>query len=191
MSSWQDEHALFLRHGIALAPGLSEAELGRAEAVHGFRFPPDLRAMLAAFLPTGPGLPDWRAPGSPALAAQLRWPLEGMLFDLEHDQFWLPAWGAKPAALAERVARATRAVAEAPVLIPVSGHRYLPAEPEEAGNPVFSVYQTDLIVYGHDLRAYLRSELCESVEARERAMASALPARRIRFWSELLDAHGG
>lgn len=66
-------------------------------------------------------------------------------------------------------------------------HRYLPAEPCEAGNPVLSVHQTDIIVYGHDLRAYLRNEMTDSIEQRDRAMASAPAHRPIRFWSEIVD----
>jgi hypothetical protein len=187
---WDEERDLFRRRGIALEPGLSEPELRHAETVHGFVFPPDLRAMLATFLPSGPGFPDWRVPGSPAIAAQLRWPLEGMIFDLEHDQFWLGSWGPKPAALADRIAIATRAVREAPFLVPVSGHRYLPAEPCEAGNPVFSVHQTDVIVYGHDLRRYLRADFDGTIEERDAAKCGE-PARPIRFWSEVVAESGG
>lgn len=53
---------------------------------------------------------------------------------------------------------ASDAVRGAPVLIPVHGHRYLPAEPCEGGNPVFSIYQWDIIVYGRDLESYFEAE---------------------------------
>ena len=46
--------------GVAVLPGLSDEELARAEAEMGFAFPPDLRAVLAMGLPSGPGFPDWR-----------------------------------------------------------------------------------------------------------------------------------
>jgi hypothetical protein len=48
--------------------------------------------------------------------------------------------------------------AAAPRLIPVFGHRYLLAEPCQTGNPVLSIYQTDVVVYGADLRCYLLAE---------------------------------
>ncbi|RLM85598.1 uncharacterized protein C2845_PM04G16510 [Panicum miliaceum] len=41
--------------GVAVLPGLTELELARAEAELGFAFPPDLRAVLAAGSPQGPG----------------------------------------------------------------------------------------------------------------------------------------
>lgn len=188
MASWQDQRALFLGRGIALEAGLLEEELTRAESVIGARFPPDLREMLGVFMPVGRGCPDWRDPSSPAIATQLRWPLEGMIFDLEQDQFWLPSWGPKPTSLEERIAIAEGAVAGAPVLIPVMGHRYLPAEPCERGNPVYSVHQTDVIVYGHELRSYWKNELGPVTE-RDRAMASSPAPKPIRFWSEVLEAN--
>lgn len=49
-------------------------------------------------------------------------------------------------------------MAAAPTLIPITGHRYLLAEPCRVGNPVLSVYQADIISYGADLRRYLLIE---------------------------------
>jgi len=46
----------------------------------------------------------------------------------------------------------------APKLIPLFGHRYIPEEPFESGNPVFSVYQTDVVHYGADLHDWLYRE---------------------------------
>jgi hypothetical protein len=71
----------------------------------------------------------------------------------------------------------------APRLIPIFGHRYLPAEPEIAGNPVFSVYQTDIIYYGVDLRRYLSCEF----GGLDYALANRDEPRRIRFWADLVE----
>src|SRR5207245_1362409 len=43
-------------------------------------------------------------------------------------------------------------------LIPVCSQRYLPDDPPLAGNPVFSIYQTDIIIYGRNLWDYFRHE---------------------------------
>jgi hypothetical protein len=45
-----------------------------------------------------------------------------------------------------------------PRLVPVFSHRYLPAEPHLSGNPVLSVYQTDIIYYGSNLKRYIAHE---------------------------------
>jgi len=74
----------------------------------------------------------------------------------------------------------TQVLSHAPKLIPIFGHRYLPATPSQAGNPIFSVYQSDVIHYGADLADYLD---------REENGWESLPwpeVREIDFWSELV-----
>ncbi len=166
--------------GISFAPGLTEAQCEAAEAAHGFHFPPDLRSFLQYALPVGERFPDWRVPTSPLIQEQLDWPADGMCFDVEYNAFWLPAWGPRPASLAAAQARAREAVHAAPLLIPVVGHRYLPAAPCEAGNPVFSVYQTDIIYYGSDLADYLRAEF-----GVPNPYSAPDKPREIEFWGEL------
>ena len=56
-------------------------------------------------------------------------------------------------------------------------------KPLEAGNPIFSVSQTDVIIYGDDLTDYLRHEFHEF----GRDGSGALPERTIRFWTAMLD----
>jgi hypothetical protein len=183
---WSSELGLLEGRGVTLAPGLTAREIGHAEEVHGFRFPPDLRSFLSRALPRAPRFPDWRAPESPALLEQLAWPFEGITFDMENNAFWLQQWGPRPAELAAAIAIAKAAVEKAPRLIPLFAHRYLPADPELAGNPVFSVYQTDIIYYGSDLRRYLACEFGDL----DQAEAVRGELRPIRFWSDLVDDNG-
>ena len=64
-----------------------------------------------------------------------------------------------------------------PRLIPLQGHRYIPQEPFESGNPIFSVYQTDVICHGTDLQDWIERE--------RHGSAAKLPRiKKIRFWSE-------
>lgn len=43
-------------------------------------------------------------------------------------------------------------------MIPIYGHRYLPAGRGTHGHPVLSIYQTDIIVYGTDLADYINND---------------------------------
>ena len=61
---------------------------------------------------------------------------------------------------------ASEGVKAAPRLIPVFGHRMMPAEPHQTENPVFSIHQADIICYGFDLADYLRREF--NLEGRRR-----------------------
>jgi hypothetical protein len=167
--------------GTVVEDGLTEAETRDAEYRFGFHFPSDLRALLQTGLPVGDRFPDWRDGDEARLRSDLGWPLEGMQFDIRHNTFWLAEWGPRPESLEEAFQIAAQAVAVAPRLIPVYGHRYIPAEPARAGNPVFSVYQTDIIVYGNDLLSSFAHELHGVANWH----TPPFDVRPIRFWSAL------
>lgn len=52
----------------------------------------------------------------------------------------------------------------------------IPDEPNEPGNPVYSVHQTDIIYYGSDLTDYFECEF-----GLEKSRSPPTP-RSIRFW---------
>jgi hypothetical protein len=165
--------------GTRWVGGMTEAELAAVEARWSVRFPPDFRLFLhtlhtvdrpqvgAACVDSTRMDPversafyDWRpgreGPPQPfqGLAGAFEWLFEGIMFDIEHDGLWLPSWGTRPST-AEGCSQHVRDVLErAPKLLPVYKHRYLLAEPCQAGNPVLSVWQTDIVVYGSNLREY-------------------------------------
>jgi hypothetical protein len=127
------------------------------------------------------------APDS-AIRERLDFPRDGIFFDIEHNAFWLDEWGTRPAGLSDAFAIARRAVADAPVLIPICGHRYIPAEPSEPGNPVYSVHQTDIIYYGAHLMEYFQNEFGYYFGRTGYQISENV--RPIRFWSRLVEANG-
>jgi hypothetical protein len=178
--------------GVRLTPGMSDAEIDSAEAAYSVAFPPDLRTCLQAAVPVSaydesrPELrakfPNWRDLSNPGIVLRLSWPWEGIVFDLEHNpERWLPDWGERPKILSERIRVVREKYEAAPRLIPVFSHRYIPAAPHESGNPVFSVYQMDIIHYGSDLEDYLRAEFLAS------AQAPTQEPKQIAFWSRLVE----
>jgi len=88
--------------------------------------------------------------------------------------------GEKPSSPAEQRGRLQQVFAAAPKLIPLYGHRNLPQEPFRKTNPVFSVYQMDVICYGVDLEDWFQRERNRWLEW------SGRPIKEIRFWSEAL-----
>jgi hypothetical protein len=171
--------------GVKFARGLSEAEAQQVESTYQFRFPPDLRAFLMHALPVSDGWPNWRDAPKREILRMLDWPLEGMLFDIESNSFWPEEWGTKPDSLHAAFAVAKSNVAQAPKLIPVYSHRYIPDTPEDTGNPVFSVYQTDIIQYGADLCNYLENEFHSYFKTPRFHYKE--PIRQIAFWSWLVE----
>jgi hypothetical protein len=143
---------------VSFSEGLTDSEIMRAEETYEFRFPLDLRNFLQTALPRSFPFPDWRSPDDSRIREMLDWPLHGVLFDVERNDFWLPEWGLRPSRIEEAKAVAKEYVSRAPRLIPVYSHRMMPDRPHQAGNPVLSVYQTDIIYYGFDLDDYFRHE---------------------------------
>ncbi len=164
-------------HRVAFDAGLTDPEVVETEGRFGFRFPPDLRELLQTALPRGPQFPDWRFGDEVALRDWFDLPQRGVLFDVEHNGFWLEVWGPRPGPLDETLRVAGELVAADPRLIPVFGHRMMPDEPHLVGNPVLSIHQTDIIHYGFNLADYLRHEF--SLPGREPWPERVRP---IRFW---------
>jgi hypothetical protein len=173
----------FAAAGAQVEPGLRDEEFARVETELLLRFPPDLRALLSSGVPVGKGFPDWRR-GS---TKQLRWlldgPIDGVVFDVSANSYWRPEWGDRPAEPEKAEARARAELAEVPSLVPVFSHRFMPIEPHEEGNPVFSVSQTDVIVFGNDLAGYLAKEFRIPLPDWSRKSPKWIP-----FWSDLATA---
>jgi hypothetical protein len=161
---------------------MTNAELEIVEARFGFQLAPDHRLLLSIGLPVGdPKWPDWRDGDEDDLRRRLRWPVEGILFDVENNAFWHPDWGERPPRSDSAVAEARRRLASVPALVPLYGHRYLPTQPHLVGNPVLSCYQTDVISYGCDVRDWFQQEF-------HAAGPSPRPVeRRLPFWSWFLE----
>ena len=171
-----------------IGPGLTDAEFARIEADYEFEFAADHRAFLAAGLPLTspvPGRrspwPDWRGADPGDLRERLGWPVEGALFDVEHNALWHPSWGQRPAGTSQALTTARQHLSRAPKMIPVRSHRYLPAGRGTYGHPVLSIYQTDIIIYGTDLADYINQEL-----GRHSISADWTPPPMVPFWSDFL-----
>ena len=168
--------------GVRFAAGLAEAELEELQEAHAVVFPPDLAAFLKRAVPVGDRFPDWRG-SSQDLQSRFDEPLQGILCDVELNNFWAPSWGSKPTEPRQALAKTKTVVNAAPKLIPVYSHRYIPSDPSLSGNPVLSVVQTDIIRYGDDLVSYFHAEFGGPLPV----PSSAPSPRRIRFWSELIE----
>lgn len=160
--------------------GLSADEIIAIEKRFDFRFPPDLRRALEDRLPLGDSFPNWRKPET--VVKQVEWPWEGIRFDIEYNNFWLPAWGSKPTRLDDALSVARRHFDQAPRLVPVDGHRYIPSQPHESGNPIFSVHQTDIIHYGSNIQDWVGREFERGGEVRDLSAC-----RHIPFWTDIIE----
>lgn len=181
---------VLIQKGIHFETGLTDEEVEQVETVFKIQFPTDLKLFLQTALPTSDRFVNWRLGlHSPTEAekidSRLNWPLEGMLFDLQDNEFWIKSWGDRPATYAEKQRIATEKYQRMPQLIPIYSHRYIPARPGDSGNPVFSVHQMDIIYYGYDLATYFANEFNLALPGWFKKPDR--PKRKIEFWSPWVD----
>jgi hypothetical protein len=186
-------HRLAQTGRYEIGPGLTGTEFSRIERDYEFEFADDHRAFLTTGLPlNAPAAkgqtwrkpwPDWRNGDPDDLHEQLDWPIEGALFDVKNNVLWDPTWGSRPADTSTALRIARRHLAQAPKMIPIYGHRYLPAGRGTHGHPVLSIYQTDIIVYGTDLADYINNDFSGSGW---HISTDWTPPPMVPFWSDFL-----
>lgn len=198
------------QQGTRWLSGLREQEIVAIEQHYQVRFLPDYRLFLhmlhsvdrpmvgakysdgETMVPTtAPSFYNWQTDTEAIQAAYERL-VTGFVFDVQQNALWPQSWGIKPTTVEAQEARVRELVNAAPKLIPVFGHRYLLAEPCQAGNPVLSIYQSDIIIYGVDLHDYFLTDFGALI-GQENAYGSQLTQEKyeayqaIPFWGAFLS----
>lgn len=173
---WLDRHP-----GCSMGDGLSPAEIDAAERVLDIAIPPLWREVLRTVAPVplvhgGPHCPGLGEPESPATRRWVESPVHGLLFDVEHNDFWWRAWGPRPDDASDRLAAARERLAEVPRLTPLVGHLYVAGHDD---SPVFSIVQADLHVPATTLAGLTTGAGQDSVDI------DRWPIGDVPFWSEL------
>ena len=176
--------------GIEFDKGLSEKEINEIEKMFQFQFPPDLKAFYQKEFPISDGFVNWRIAlnskeESSKIRDRLNWPWEGMVFDIENNSFWVKGWGKIPESLDEKIQIARKHFETYPKLVPIYSHRYIPEYPKRIGNPIFSVYQMDIIYYGANLESYFANEF--GFNKTGEYELEEYPKIKVDFWSSIAE----
>jgi hypothetical protein len=164
---------------------MTETQISQAEVFYSIVFPPDFKELLRTFLPVSDSFYDWSnysADNVKKIRDSLKWPIEGALFDVRENELWLKTWGKKPSDINERLLIAEKNMINVPKLIPIHSHRYIPSVPNEAGNPIFSVYQMDVIFYGSNIWEYFYVEFKE----KQHKEIDFKHIRYVPFWYDIV-----
>jgi hypothetical protein len=172
--------------GIRFDKGLTDDEVLQIEDKFNFIFPPDLRMFLQTLLPNEKGFVNWRLglnnrKEAKNINLRINAPLEGILFDIKYNNLWIEDWGISPKNDEYKAQIVTKLFDNYPKLIPIYSHRYMPCEPYEKDNPVFSVYQSDIIYYGFNLANYFANEFGFKLIDDFEQLSE--PKKIIKFWS--------
>jgi hypothetical protein len=162
--------------------GYSEAELDDVQARWGLHFPRDVIDCLRDHRPLidDPQCFDWVTADPEHIRERLAWPFESYWCSVERHGLWWPEWGERPISLGDQKEKLRGIFEDAPKLIPLVSIRYIPDEPHESGNPIFSVMATDIIHVGANLTDWLERE-------RRRLQPKQGPwpsIKEIRFWGQ-------
>lgn len=171
--------------GITFYAGLSEAENSAIEQTFNFCFPLDFKAFLHTALPASEGFIHWRQALHSAkmehdVKQRFKTPLEGVLYDVIKNNFWLDVWGEKPLNLDSRKDHFDKISNQCPVLIPLYKHRYMSTS-YTGGNPVYSVYNSDIICAGNDLASWMKTEFNLALPQHYQA-----DKKSVQFWDDFL-----
>ena len=91
---------------------------------------------------------------------KLNWVFETILFDVNKSRFWLKSWGKRPDSEEDRKIIFSNWFSKTPKLIPITAHTFLVSDIELQDRPLLSVWGSDTVVVGWNLRNYLLSEFC-------------------------------
>jgi hypothetical protein len=175
--------------------GLTEDEVDAIERTWSITFPPDYRLFLrqlhavnkpmkkASFRNGGivveerPAFYNWLT-DKEEIARLLAWPVDGLLYDVQHNDLWLPDWGARPANHSTRHDVVRKLANAAPRLIPVFAHRFLVDGTTSGGSSVLSIWQSDIVLYGRSLREYFLREFASLLGLNDRHKVTDTPQDR-------------
>lgn len=169
--------------GVKVEAGLSVLELSMAEDCYGLKFPGSLHRFLSEALPVSKGFYNWRnfeEDNIRYIKSIISRPAE--CIDLYADEAeWGYGWGPEPKDREDRASIIREKLKQAPALIPVFSHRYMPVTGQD-DPPVLSVCGTDIIYYGADLKDYLEIEFGDKVQQDIRFDK----IRPVPFWTEIM-----
>lgn len=171
----------FEKSGITVSRGLTDEEFKKIEEIYGIVFPSQLAEFYSCGLPIGEQFPIWNdfSDGNVCLIREkIEFPINALRSDVE-DWFWLDSWGDEPESREEALAVFGSIAQNAPKMIPIYSHRYMPAY---EGAPVISTVGSDCIYYGRSLEEYLE---CEFLHVKDRFMKGKV--KKVPFWSNLVE----
>lgn len=171
------------RNNVLLDTGLANDEIKKIELMYNLKFPSDLVKLYSMFVPVGEGYYNWRDFSSTNIIKikdKIDSPFVGIKKHLSQIS-WNEAWGIEPESEFERSKYISLILDRLPRLIPIYKHRYM-ATQYESGNPVFLIYDLDVICYGKNLEQYFEIEL----KYKKQSFMDYSNVKKIEFWSDLL-----
>ena len=175
--------SLLTYQGVKFDVGLSKSEIDKIEKIYEFHFPLSLRCFLEECLPISKGFYNWRnfkTDNIERIKEKIKKPVNDIL-ELADEVPWCDKWGKEPEDRTVFFQIVKKMIKEAPVVIPIYAHRYMP-EIMNGDVPIISIHGVDIIYYGCNLEEYFLIEFGELKQ--ENLNYSGIT--KIPFWSDIM-----
>lgn len=169
-------------NGVEFDEGLSDLEIIKIKEEYDVEFPSELKMFYSIALPISKYFYNWRdfSPENVAkIKRALKRPFEDV-YEMADELYWCEDWGIEPDEN-ERIETIRLKLENAPKLIPIYSHRYMPMIDKE-NIPIISICDTDLIYYGENLSSYLEIEFGD----KRQDDINFNKIERVPFWSDLI-----
>ena len=169
------------KKNILFDVGLSEMEIGNIQKKYDFQFPRAYITFAKIGLPISTGFYNWRdfsIKNVEYIKQTMKLPFENICENIQ-DVYWCDEWGPEPDGT-DRSDKILKKIKEAPKLIPIYGHRFMPMLQVD-DPPILSICGADIIYYGKNLKDYLACEFLG--QKHDPILKNYL---RIQFWSEIM-----
>ena len=166
--------------------GLEESEITEIERVYGVTFPKTLKDFLRIGVPISEndwGFPNWRDLSNKnieIISKRINAPYEWLKIDVLKHGFWQKSWGECPKILKETESKYMQIIKNAPILLPVYSHRYMPVIEGEDDLPIISSVGRDTVCFANNLSDYIKKEFCNE------CTHQYYDIQNIPFWSDII-----
>ena len=176
---------MLIEKKIKISNGMSEKEIKKVEKIYQIVFPKDYKEMLKEFVLDCNNWRDISEKNISYLKDKINAPIEGIIFDIENNGFWMNEFGNKPKNIQERVNIFLKYIEKnnIPKLIPILNNTYMICD-ENSEYPIVSVIQKDIIILSNNLINYFEQKLNISKQ-------NELYFRNIKipFWSNIINCN--
>ena len=181
---YKESIKLLRSRGIQVQAGLTDDEVEKIEKIYGIQFPKSLKNFLMEGMPISDGFYNWRnfKPDNIEYIKRVIYHPVKFIENYPEEVEWYREWGKEPECVSDRVQIVRNRLKNAPTLLPVFVHRYMPKTLDE-NPPVISVNGTDIIFYGENLEEYFKIEFGE----KKHAEIDCQVIKPIPFWSDIID----
>lgn len=168
---------------ILFEAGLTADEFKQIQDVYDLEFPKPLQDFLGNILPVSKGFYNWRnfnRENIEFIRNCMKSPIE-YICNQTNEVDWCDSWGIEPNDIRIREDEIKKKALEAPKLIPIYHHRYMPLGHFNS-YPILSIHGVDVIYYGKDLEDYIMNEFGDM----NRGRLDFKTIQKVPFWTDLM-----